>query len=362
MSSLFFNTLNYSLANEDTTLEMNVLPEGSHHVVSVAGSGARVLPLFAKQPQKLMCVDLTTEQLLLTELRIEAARLLSRDEYLQFWGYPPQKASSDFRSRVFSELNVSIECRNFFRPALLNGSWDDILYSGRWERTFSKIAKMCRAFLGSHADQIFAARDLSEHKKYMDREFPWWRWNILVFVIGNSSFFNTLLYRGHFPKKNTPGTHWDFYKGAYERIFSMTPARENYFLQMTILGMLQYSEGNPVECQPGIYEKIQTGIRRAKIRYQRASVVDFIGSQSDDSVDFVSLSDTPSYYDEKISAQFLQLMSPGLNRESLVVARYYLRVLDAIETRGFRSVTEDYRSLIATEKTQMYTFDIFKKS
>ncbi|NBW81737.1 DUF3419 family protein, partial [bacterium] len=78
MSSAYFNTLNYSLANEDTALELGILPEQRRHVLSVAGSGARVLPLFAKSPQRLTCVDLSQEQLFLTELRIESARVLSR--------------------------------------------------------------------------------------------------------------------------------------------------------------------------------------------------------------------------------------------------------------------------------------------
>ena len=52
MSQPYFNQLNYTLGNEDTSLELAILPERVGHVFSVAGSGGRVVPLLAKFPRK----------------------------------------------------------------------------------------------------------------------------------------------------------------------------------------------------------------------------------------------------------------------------------------------------------------------
>ena len=68
MSEVYFSKLNYSFANEDTTVEMEILPKGAQRVVCVAGSGSRVLPLLAKKPHKLVCADLSEQQLYITEL------------------------------------------------------------------------------------------------------------------------------------------------------------------------------------------------------------------------------------------------------------------------------------------------------
>ena len=84
----FSKKLNYTLANEDTATELAILPRGLKHVVAVAGSGGRVLPLFAQNPQHVSCVDLSLEQLMLTELRIAAAQVLQHSEFLSFFGYP----------------------------------------------------------------------------------------------------------------------------------------------------------------------------------------------------------------------------------------------------------------------------------
>ena len=361
MSSGYFNTLNYTLANEDTALEMNVLPENVAHALAVAGSGARVLPLFAKNPAHLTCVDLSREQLLLTELRIESARVLSREDFLCFWGYPPRLVNPEFRLKVLTELQISQECRSLFEGIFKQLGWTSLLYVGRWERTFLKISKLCRVLLGEDSRNIFAAKNFSEHLLYVTRDFSNFRWNALVFLIGNSKFFNALLYKGHFPQKNVPGSHRRYYKDAFNRIFANGVPRQNFFLQLTFLGELIFEEGNPVECHAGVYEKIQAGIRLAKIEYKLGSVIDVVSQSSENPIDFVSLSDVPSYFDEATARDFLTRMTTGLSADAVVVARYYLRVINGMNQGGFKKVNADFERWIEEEKTQMYHIDIFKK-
>ncbi len=362
MSEKYFNKLNYSLANEDTTLEMNILQPQAGHVVSVAGSGARVLPLFAKQPAQMTIVDLSNEQLWLSELRIETARILEHEDYLKFWGYPPNIGSPEFRRRVLSEVMISDACRNFFRRVFDELQWQSVLYNGRWERTFDKISRLCRSLLGEDAVRIFESTTIQEHMKYMLSEFPRLKWNFLIFVVGNSSFFNAFLYGGHFPKKNTEGSHRSFYQNAYDRIFAAGLPRENFFLQLTLLGEIKYAEGNPVECREDVFELIKKGIRSARIQYVNNNVVECVEGLTATPADFVSLSDVPSYFDDSTSINFLSRMSSGLNPQALVVARYYLRVLDAMNREGYFTVSQKYRASIDVEKTQMYHIDVYQKS
>ncbi|MEN9809253.1 MAG: hypothetical protein RLZZ488_820 [Pseudomonadota bacterium] len=361
MSKEYFNTLNYTLANEDTSLEMNVLPEGVGHVVAVAGSGARVLPLFAKSPALVTCVDLSREQLWLAELRFATARVLSHTDFLKFWGYPPEDTPEGFRLKVIEELDLDRDCREFFRGIFQESPELPLLYSGKWERTFEKISTLCRSLLGAKCDEIFKSESMSEHLQYMRRSFPYLRWNLLIFMIGNSTFFNTLLYKGHFPKKNISETHWQHYQNAYNRLFSSGLPRENYFLQLTLLGRIVHAEGNPIECNREVYSHIQAGLRKAKVQFVLNNVVDCVSSFSAEPADFVSLSDVPSYFDDQTSREFLIRMGAGLNSQALVVARYYLRVIDWMSREGFAEVTENYRQFIDAEKTQMYHVDVFKK-
>ena len=57
MAEKYFNSLNYTIGNEDASLELAVLPEKAQHVFTVAGSGSRIIPLLSKNPLRLTCVD-----------------------------------------------------------------------------------------------------------------------------------------------------------------------------------------------------------------------------------------------------------------------------------------------------------------
>src|SRR5690348_8215276 len=89
----YFDSLNYTLGNEDTALEYDLLPPTVSHLYAVAGSGSRVLPLMAKKPKKVTCVDTSRNQLYLTELRIVSLKTLTYAEFLGFWGYPTNKST-----------------------------------------------------------------------------------------------------------------------------------------------------------------------------------------------------------------------------------------------------------------------------
>ena len=87
MAKEYFSDLNYTLANEDTQIEYSLLPENVQRVFSIAGSGARCLPLMAKNPQHLDVIDMSVSQLYLCELRLAAMKNLTYEEYLFLLGY-----------------------------------------------------------------------------------------------------------------------------------------------------------------------------------------------------------------------------------------------------------------------------------
>src|SRR5690606_34606697 len=115
-----------TLANEDTALELAMLPARTRHVVCVAGSGSRALPLFAKAPERVALVDLSQEQLWLTELRIAAVRALSREQYLAFFGYAGFAADGSKRQAIFRSLELSAGAREFFAGLFQALNWQSL--------------------------------------------------------------------------------------------------------------------------------------------------------------------------------------------------------------------------------------------
>ncbi len=359
MSTQYFNGLNYTLANEDSSLEMEILPEGVDHVLCVAGSGARVLPLFAKNPHLMTVVDVSQEQLYLTQMRIESVRALTLNQYLQFWGYAELACTPDERKDLFKLLKLTAEAKIFFEKVFEQWSWKSILLSGKWEQTFIKISKIAQFFIGEHAHKLFEFKSLIEQQEYLDKDFPRLKWLAGLAVVGNAGFFNALLYKGHFPKKNISDSHFTFYKRAFDSLFSLSPARRNFFLQLALIGELKYSDGYPIECYDPVFTKIKNGIQNAKIEYVCESVVDAVSRQTR-KVNFVSISDVPSYFDDNLERQFLNKMHLGLSEDALVVIRYYLKVARFVDNSLFERVTSQYFSAIESEKTQMYLVDVYQ--
>src|SRR5690606_40026783 len=106
----YFTGLNYTLGNEDTTLEVSMLSKlKSKHILSIAGCGSRALPLIAHGASSLTCVDVAAAQLALTRLRLGCYKSLSFDEFLIFWGFPPYAAYDYKKQRraLFDKIELS---------------------------------------------------------------------------------------------------------------------------------------------------------------------------------------------------------------------------------------------------------------
>jgi S-adenosylmethionine-diacylglycerol 3-amino-3-carboxypropyl transferase len=362
LSVTYFNNLNYTLANEDTSLEIGILPESASHIVTVAGSGGRAVPLLAKRPHKLSCVDLSREQLLLTELRIEALRALSHADYLRFWGYPPRPAEPDERRRLFGSIRLSADAVALLEQLFDSVGWESILYMGKWEKTFARLSAVIRRATGQKGIDLFSALTRCEHERYLRERFPTYAWAVMLTLLGNAWVFNSLLYRGHFPKKNIPMSSYRYYREGFRRLLDQGPARENFFLQVIFFGRILFAEGCPIECDPSVYRNAKESLRAAEIRYLQGNVIEVIAGMPARSVDFVSLSDVPSYFSGEIERNFLQRIRPAITPGGRVVVRNYLHIPEGADRTGFTNVADRYAALILREKVQNYLVDVFEKN
>ena len=361
MSFEFFSKkLNYTLANEDTATELAILPRGLKHVVAVAGSGGRVLPLFAQNPQHVSCVDLSLEQLMLTELRIAAAQVLQHSEFLSFFGYPGGDSHAETRKSLFQQLELTPATREFFIGLFEAIEWQSLLYLGRWEKSFKTISRIVQSLVGERVLEVFSKKTMVEQRRFMVEGFPDLRWRMALFALGNSALFNALLYKGHFPSNNVARSYFRFYEESFNRIFAKTLARENFFLQVVLYGELRHPEGNPIECSCQTYERVQQGIRGATVSYHADNIVDWIKT-SDSPVDFLSFSDVPSYFSDYLAASFMQDIAPRLTPGALTVVRSYMHRPPGVNLAGFRDVAHRYVDAIDTEKTQMYFVDVYER-
>lgn len=360
MPQTYFNSLNYTLGNEDTALELGIMPENARHLFAVAGSGSRIIPLLAKNPHVVTCVDASAAQLSLAELRIASLKALNYENFLSFWGYPSAPMSSKERKNIFNNLVISERAEKNIRPLFEKNAWGALLYAGRWEQTFQKLSQINRRIIGKKGTDIFDCRSLKEQKNYLQTKFPQKRWSFSVFLLGNASVFNALLYKGNFPKKNIPNSMHSFYVERFESLFQQGLARENYFLQLLFFGKLQFTEGLPIECDREIFLKAKSGLQQTQITYVLGDVAEEAG-RATVPIDFLSLSDVPSYLSVPKEQEFLQDIKRHISPGGIVASRYYLRIPENVNTDGYKNITDNFKKTISEEKIGMYSFGIYQK-
>ena len=252
--SNYFSQLNYSLANEDTRLELGICEQTKpRSILSVCGSGGRFLPLLAAHPDEIIAIDLAEQQLALAELRQAAIIACEFEDFCLFFGFPPYGVDAHDKARraIFERLDLSEETRAYFANLFHQIGWRGLIYEGKWEKTFIKVPRLLRRFVGTAYDTMFEFCDKDQQDRYLAKKLNSRLWKLLprlvILMVGNATFFNAMLYGGNFVRKNIGEGFYSFYRKAYRRLFVNGLARENFFLQLVFLGKLRYPEGNPIE-------------------------------------------------------------------------------------------------------------------
>lgn len=364
MVQKYFNQLNYTLGNEDTSIDCEIVKRlGSQNVFSVAGCGSRSFPLL-QHCRELHMVDVSEYQLALCRLREALYKSLSFDEFLLFFDFPPYHGQDNSfkRQKIFKGLELESRDRDYFRQVFNEINWASLLYAGKWERTFQTMSKGLRAILGKHYSDIFSYHQIEDQVHYFQNDFNKIRWNSLLFLLGNKSVFNALLYKGDFIEKNVPENHFEYYKMSFDTLFTNNLARESFFAHLCFFGEITHSDGNPIEAKEhnfmGVKEKILNG---APVQYHQGDLVGILEKDElKENFDFIGLSDVPSYFKGELEKTFIQRIKQSLKSGGVICLRNYLRVPEA-NTTGFRDISEQFLDLYPKEKVGVYRFQLLQK-
>lgn len=277
---------------------------------------------------------------------------------MKFWGYFPYRDNDncDFRKKAFYQLNLDEDTKKFFDLVFIELDFKSVLYVGKWERTFGILAKINKVMLGKDFDRMLRFDNINDQIAYYQSHFPMLKWKSVLFLLGNKSMFNALLYKGDFIEKNSHLSHFDYYFNAFHRLFTTDLAKKSFFLQLCFYGKIQSPEGVPVEANQESYTRIN--------KYKGKVVPinqDFVTHLKESKVkyDFLSLSDVPSYFKGDLERDYMQTIRPGLNPGAIVVVRYYLRRAHA-DLQNFEDITSTYSSLIDHELVQMYDISVYR--
>ncbi len=353
----YFKHLNYTLGDEDAQTEMEMLAEASEHVFAIADCGSRVVPLLARAPRKLTCVDISPDQLAVTRLRIALLRQVDRDIYCQFLGYT-QGMTPQMRRTWFAGLDLEFQHRTVLEEMFGRIHWGPLVYEGKFERMLLTLSKVTRAVLGNACDRLFEQSDVQAQAGYFRHGFPRLRWKLVLTLLGNSTALNSLLYKGDFPEKNIPKSYLRIYSEIFERLLTQFPARSSFFLQLIFLGAIRFEQGLPVECRPDVYARAQASLKYCDVHFVEGDVMASFGVTGGN-IDYLSLSDVPSFLPDEAAASCLQLARPYMRKGGLAVIRGHVRLVRPL-LEGFRDDSLRFADAASRETTGLWHIHAFQ--
>ena len=338
------------MANEDTTMEYKLAETlGSKNILTVGGSGSRALPFLALPLNQLRIVDVSPDQILLIQLKLETIRQLSHSDAIIFW------TSSDItqRNNILKKLKLEDTLEAFYQFQSNTNPQSAPLYWGKWEKTFQTFSKITQfLFSEKTREGLFSSSNPYEFYKARIKGF---RWNLLLKIVGNKAMFNSLLYKGSFIIKNSPLSYFDFYSQAFERLFKLE-IKKSHFLQLCFCGKVLHNEALPIEFDPEIFEKVKAS--KINPTYQQGSIFE---RHEETQYDLISLSDVPSYLSGSLEQNYIQILAKNVALSGVVVNRFYLRASENTNLSGFQDITNDHQLIIQKELVQMYEVQLLKK-
>lgn len=356
--SNYFDGLNYSLANEDTWVEHDLLSYEASSVFTVCGSGSRVLPLLAKNPAHVHVVDLSETQLKLCRLRLAAAQKLSRDEFLFLLGYIQD--APILRSELIKRLKLHPQDERFWKSQEHLWRQRGFIYLGKWERHFMKLGKFFRLIPTVNVAPLFEAKNLQEQQEILEH---YWKPKFFKFytrVVLNEYVSNKLLYKGSFAGGSKMKTHElstaEMVFREFNDLFQKTHVRSNYFLNMIFLNHVSFPEAYPAECHEGILEKTKKST--AQMHYHQQNLLPLLKAHPHS---FYSLSDTFSYMQDAEVGSFLSTLPQNIPSGSKIVIRTFMRKPRFEINPPWKTEPVLNESLAKRDCTRVYDFTVLEK-
>lgn len=286
----FFNSLNFTSANEDGNSELLALcATPPQRMVCLTGSGARVLDMLLGDPTEIIALDMNPAQNHLLRLKIAAYKALDNEELLAFLGVTdcPERMALYRKVRQYLTAESALFWETRLRQIKF-GIW----YAGLWERVLRTGAFATRLLRRSNIDRLFAAQMLEAQADIWHTKFDDFWWRGAIRLLGRRWFWTYIIGEPGGDFLPTPREVEQRLASAFARAAKTQFFRNSDFASLILRGKHVPNEALPLHVSG-------TNIDIVRQRLDRICIVD--GGLTDlvqhkiDDVDSFSLSDFGSY-------------------------------------------------------------------
>ena len=295
-----FDIIRYAQGWEDAEVLIKALTSGSDHkkaagkhFLSVAAAGDNVLALLLLDPQKIVAADLSQAQLYCLQMRIEAFKHLSYDDFIELMEPTPSNMRRDIARNLISDFEGDMLL--FWQEKLDAIEKLGLAGIGKFENYFSLFRRYILPFIASKktCNELFQKMSAAQREEFFNKKWNNWRWRLATKFFFSEKMMGKL---GRDPaffdyaEGNLPKQVQDKVRHA---VINMKP-HDNPYMQWILLGHHQYAL--PLAWRKEHYQTIKDRVDR--IEFFKGPIQEASGR-----FDGFNLSDIFEY------------MSPSLSRE-----------------------------------------------
>ncbi len=313
----FYNRLNYSLGNEDWSVEEQALRITSgNKILCVTASGDRPLHLLLSDCESVFSIDMNPIQNYLLELKIAALSLLDYEEYLAFLGCTESAHRIGTFTKIKSHLSskAKIYWENH-KKMIMKG----IIYQGRVEKLTHFGAKFIYFVRRKEINTLLSFDDPKKQREYVSLKWDtkWWRkfFDIFLNPLLMKIILNDPGVISFLDPSIKPGQY------IYQRMLKYLqhyPAKKSALIQLVLTGKVLEDAYFPYLTFSG-YTKIRSNIH--KLTFQTGNIIEYIHQIEPNQFDCFSMSDIASYMPQHDFEKLLQ----GIVHSANSSARFCIR-------------------------------------
>jgi S-adenosylmethionine-diacylglycerol 3-amino-3-carboxypropyl transferase len=327
--TLMFKGFVYNQIWEDPDIDMEALELQPHHrMITIASAGCNILNYLAADPARIIAVDLNSNHVALTRLKLAALRdLPTYDDFFRFFGEANDKANGkaydDFLSerldpvtRRYWEKHIPLHgrrinmfARNLYRYALL----------GRFIGLLHVVARLHGKKLGVLLD----ARTQAEQRSLYERTIaPLFDYKSIRFLSKSPiSLYALGIPPAQYEELVAAGDPAQILRERVERLACDFPFQQNYFAWQAFgRGYdVENREAVPAYLREDVYNVIRTRTDRVDVHH--ASLIDFLKTQEPASLDRFVLLDAQDWMTPDVITQLWEQIDRTAAKDARVIFR-----------------------------------------
>lgn len=346
-----FSLIRYAQCWEDADILLEALDIQPRDIcLSIASAGDNALSLLARQPQRVIVVDMNPAQLACLELRVAAYRELDHAGLLELTGSVPGGGREALFRRCRPALSPAARIFWDARPqAIARG----IGAAGKFERYFETFRRCMLPLVHSRKriEQLLRGGSPVEREAFYKRYWDTWRWQLIFRLFFSRCVMGRMGRDPSFFRYVEGAVSDRILTRAQHAVTALDPA-DNPYLQWILTG--RHTTALPFALRSENFEVIRANLDRLEWHCQ--PLERFLDSVDEQTFDAFNLSDIFEYISQENYHRLLeQLIRSGRSGARLA---YWNTLADRHRPDSMadrlRSLDELSRSLHAKDKAFFY--------